>query len=334
MMVGSNRFRGVAFWAMAVALLAAMMAPSALTASAQDSEVAPYEAPDDIESLSGSVEVDGSSTVGPITEAVAEEFRAVAPDVEATVNISGTGGGFERFCAGETDINDASREIAEDEVALCAENGVEYYRFRVATDGIAFTVNPENDFAECLTVDQLAEIWQVDSEISTWDQVDADFPEEPIGLFGPDPDSGTFDYFVEVVEDTTGSEDGVRSDYTASVDDNVLVEGVAGDEFALGYFGYAYYEQNQDSLKVLQIDNGDGCVEPTTETVQGGEYTPLARPLFIYVNNESYQQKPEVQAFIDFYTESVNEIAEAAQYISLNDEQVADLQESVAAISG
>lgn len=333
MTLGSQRFRGLAFWAVALALLAGMIAPTSMTALAQD-EVAEYEAPDGIEEISGTVEIDGSSTVGPITEAVAEEFRAVAPEVEATVNVSGTGGGFERFCAGETDINDASRAIAEDEIALCEENGVEYYRFQVATDGIAFVVNPENDFAECLTVDQLAEMWQLDSEVTTWDQVDGEFPEEEIALFGPDPDSGTYDYFVEVVDDVLGSEDGIRSDYTQSVDDNVLVEGVAGEEFGLGYFGYAFYDQNQDALKVLQIDGGDGCVEPSAETVQSGEYAPLSRPLYIYVNAESIEDEA-VQEFLRFYLATAPVLVADVGYFQAPTEESVGAQERLeAAVAG
>lgn len=322
-------------WAIALALLVALAA-APLAAMAQDAtpsaggELQPYEPPEDIESLSGEVEVDGSSTVGPVTQAVAEEFLSVASDVAVTVNISGTGGGFERFCADETDINDASRAIVEDEVALCEENGVDYYRFQVAIDGLAFTVNPENDFVDCLTVEQLADIWVEGSEITTWDQVDPSFPAEEIELFGPDPDSGTYDYFVEIIEDTTGTEAGPRADYTASVDDNVLVEGVAGSDNALGYFGYAYYEQNQDRLKVIAIDGGDGCVEPTAETVESGEYTPLARPLYIYVKASSLDD-PAVQEFVEFYIATAPELVADVGYFPAPMSMYVEDQEKVAA---
>ncbi len=326
-------------WAIALSLLVALAA-APLATLAQDAspaaggELQPYEPSEGADSLSGEVEVDGSSTVGPVTEAVAEEFRNVAGDVEVTVNISGTGGGFERFCADETDINDASRAIVDDEIAACEEAGVDYYRFQVAVDGLAFTVNPENDFVDCLTVEQLADVWVEGSEITSWDQVDSSFPAEPIELFGPDPDSGTYDYFVEVVEDTTGSEAGPRSDYTASVDDNVLVEGVAGSENALGYFGYAYYEQNQDRLKVLEIDGGEGCVEPTAETVASGEYSPLARPLYIYVKASSMED-PAVQEFVRFYIANAPELATDVGYFPATDAEYIDAQQKVeAAISG
>ncbi len=336
-MIGlSDRFKTLATGGVALAMLATVaVAPVAAqdASPAAGGEVAPYQAPDGIESLSGSVAIDGSSTVGPISEAVAEEFRSVAPEVDAIVNISGTGGGFERFCTGETDINDASRAIVPDEVATCEENGVEWYELRIATDGLAHVVNPENDFADCLTVEQLAEVWQVNSEITTWDQVDADFPAETIGLYGPDPDSGTYDYWVEIVDETTGTESGIRADYTASVDDNVLVEGVAGDPNALGYFGYAYYEQNQDSLSVLGIDGGDGCVEPSSETVQDGTY-PLARPLFIYVKAESLQD-PAVQEFVQFYIANAPELVADVGYFQAPTERLVEDQEKLdAAISG
>jgi phosphate transport system substrate-binding protein len=265
--------------------------------------------------LSGSVESDGSSTVGPLTTAAAEQFRERQPNVNVTVGISGTGGGFERFCNGETDISNASRPIKEDEeVPICEENGVEYTELAVATDALTVVVNPENDWVECLTVEQLNAIWKPASTIDNWSDVPGgDYPDEPLSLAGPGTDSGTFDYFTDEVN---GEEGASRSDYTASEDDNVVVRAVSGERGALGYFGFTYYEENQDELKALAIDGGEGCVEPSVETAQSGDYAPLARPLFIYVKNESLA-RAEVQEFLRFYTSNLTEIAEAAAYIPL-----------------
>ncbi len=271
------------------------------------------------EQLSGSIETDGSSTVGPLTTAAAERFREVQPDVNVTVGISGTGGGFERFCNGETDISNASRPISEDEeVPICEENGIEYTELVVATDALTVVVNPENDWIDCITTDQLNAIWAPDSTIDNWSDVPGgDYPDEPLSLAGPGTDSGTFDYFTDEIN---GEEGASRSDYTASEDDNVIVRAVAGERGALGYFGFTYYEENQDELKALEIDGGEGCVAPSVETAQSGDYSPLARPLFIYVKNESLE-RPEVQAFLRFYVENLTEIAEAAAYIPLSDEE-------------
>ncbi|MBW3593403.1 MAG: PstS family phosphate ABC transporter substrate-binding protein [Actinobacteria bacterium] len=283
--------------------------------------------------LSGSVESDGSSTVGPLTTAAAERFREQQPNVNVTVGISGTGGGFERFCNGETDISNASRPIKEDEeVPICEENGIEYTELAVATDALTVVVNPENDWIDCITTDQLNAIWRPDSTIDNWSQVPGgDYPDEPLALAGPGTDSGTFDYFTDEIN---GEEGASRSDYTASEDDNVVVRAVSGERGALGYFGFTYYEENQDELKALAVDGGEGCVEPSVETAQSGDYAPLARPLFIYVKNESLS-RPEVQEFLRFYTSNLTEIAEAAAYIPLPDddqEKVADQVEQ--AITG
>ncbi len=285
------------------------------------------------EQVSGKVEADGSSTVGPLTTAAAELFREKQPDVNVTVGISGTGGGFERFCNGETDISNASRPIKDDEeVPICEENGVEFTEIEVATDALTVVVNPENDWIDCITVDQLNAIWKPGSGIDNWSQVPGgDYGDEPLTLAGPGTDSGTFDYFTDEIN---GEEGASRSDYTASEDDNVVVRAVQGSNGALGYFGFTYYEENQDSLKALQVDGGEGCVEPSVETAQSGEYTPLARPLFIYVNNESLA-RPEMQAFLRFYMQNLTEVAETAQYIPLPDEkQQAALDEVEQAIEG
>jgi phosphate transport system substrate-binding protein len=262
--------------------------------------------------MSGSIAVDGSSTVFPITQALAEEFSAAEPGVRVSVGTSGTGGGFEKFCAGETAISDASRPIdAEEEAPICAENGVEYAELQVAIDGLSVVVNPANDFASCLSVEELAAIWKPESQLDNWSEVRQGFPDQPLTLYGPGTDSGTFDYFTDEI---VGDEGASRSDYTASEDDNVLVQGVAGDPNGLGYFGYAYYEQNQDKLRVVSVDSGSGCVAPTRETIESGEYSPLSRPLYIYVSREA-AGRPEVAAFVDFYLGTVNELVSEVGYI-------------------
>ncbi len=274
------------------------------------------------EELSGDIEADGSSTVGPLTTAAAELFREEQSGVNVTVGTSGTGGGFERFCAGETDISDASRPIKDDEeVPICEEKGVEYIEFEVAVDALTIAVNSENDWATCLTTEQLNAIWEPGSKIKNWKDVPGgDFPDESMSLAGPGTDSGTFDYFTDEIN---GEEGASRSDYTASEDDNVIVQAVAGEKGALGYFGYTYYEENQDTLKAVEVDSGDGCVAPSVETAQAGEYTPLARPLFVYVKKESLE-RPEVKEFMRFYLENLDTIAETAQFIPLTEEQTAE----------
>ena len=282
---------------------------------------------------SGEVVVDGSSTVEPLTSAAGETFKEESPDVNVSVGTAGTGGGFEKFCQGQTDISDASRPIEEEEIAACDEGGVDYTELHVATDALTVVVSADNDFITCLTTDELKKIWEPGAEgkVTTWDQVNPDFPAEKIELYGPGTDSGTFDYFTDVI---TGEEGASRSDYNASEDDNVLVQGVAGSANALGYFGYTYYETNSDSLKAVEVDNGDGCVAPSPETAQDGTYAPLSRPLYIYVNNASYTDKPQVAAFVDFYVESIGDVVELAQFIPLNDEQTTKLETQAASLAG
>ena len=251
------------------------------------------------DSLSGTIEVDGSSTVYPVTEAVAEEFRKVHPGVQVNVGVSGTGGGFKRFTVGETDISDASRHIKPSEAEDAAANGVEFAALRVGTDGLSVIVNPNNDFVDCLTVEELKAIWEPGSTIDNWSQVRASFPDARLRLYGPDSDSGTFDYFTEEIN---GEAQASRADYTASADDNVLVQGISGDRNALGYFGFAYYQENADKLRAVAVDNGGGCVSPEPAAIEDGSYAPLSRPLFIYVNLAS-MERPEMRAFIDFYME-------------------------------
>jgi len=275
---------------------------------------------------SGSVAVDGSSTVFPMSNAAAELLSEENANVQVSVGESGTGGGFEKFCAGETDISDASRPIEEDEVKVCEEEGIEYTELQVATDALTLVVHP--DLAvDCLTTDQVIQLWEPNSKVDNWSDLDPSFPDQEIALFGPGTDSGTYDYMAA---DVIGEEsETTREDYEASENDNVLVQGVAGTEGATGYFGYSYYEENQDTLKALSIDDGNGCVEPSAETARAGEYTPLSRPLFIYVKNTAYTDNPAVAAYVDFYIDNLPEIAEAAQFIPLDDATYEDTQSSV-----
>jgi phosphate transport system substrate-binding protein len=277
--------------------------------------------------LSGRVSADGSSTVGPLTTAAAERFRQEEPGVDVTVGVSGTGGGFERFCAGETDLSNASRQIDEDEEQACESKGIEHVELRVASDALTVVVNPQNDWVTCLTTDQLKTIWNRGSKVDSWKDVDPSFPDEPVKLYGPGTDSGTFDYFTEEIN---GEEDVSRSDYSASEDDNVIVQGVAGDKGALGYFGLSYYQQNTDKLKAVEVDGGNGCVAPSAETAQSGQYTPLSRPLFIYAKRESLQ-RPAVKGFLEYLLDNQQAIAESAQFVPLTDEQ---LQKSKDALAG
>ena len=257
--------------------------------------------------------IDGSSTVFPISQAVAEEFRKERPDVQIPVGISGTGGGFQRFVTGETDISDASRPITDSERALAAENGIEFTEFVIAYDGLSIVINKANDFASCLTVDELKAIWGRDSNIDNWDQVRLGFPDKKMRLYGPDTDSGTFDYFTAVIN---GEEDASRSDYTASSDDNVLVQGVSGDRGAMGYFGFAYYTENSEILNIMGVDDGSGCVEPSISTINDGSYSPLSRPMFIYVNNFSLQRE-DVRAFIEYYLNNAGALADEVGFVGL-----------------
>ena len=270
--------------------------------------------------LSGSIAADGSSTVGPYATAAAEQFRAEAPDVRVTVGVSGTGGGFERFCAGETDLSNASRPIKDEEKEACEAKGIEYLELAVANDALTVVVNKDNNWATCLTVEQLKKIWDQGSKVKTWRDVDAKFPVEPLRLYGPGTDSGTFDYFTDEIN---GEEGRSRSDYSASEDDNVIVQGVSGDKGAMGYFGLSYFEQNTNTLKALEVDGGDGCVAPTVENAQTGTYKPLSRPLFVYVKTDALA-RPEVRAFLDFILENEQQIAEASQFVPLTDEQLED----------
>ena len=271
--------------------------------------------------LEGTIEVDGSSTVYPISEAVAEEFNKLYPKVRVNVGVSGTGGGFKRFTTGETDISNASRHLKiPEETDIAKENEIEYVELRLGTDGLSVMVSPSNDFVECLTMNELKMIWEPGSEINNWNQVRSDFPDQKMRLYGPDTDSGTFDYFTEEV---MGEAQLSRADYTASADDNVLIQGIAGDKGSLGYFGYAYYQESKDKLKLVAVDSGTGCVLPGPETIKSGEYSPLSRPLFIYVNLNS-MERLEVGAFVDFYMKHGAELTNEVGYIASDESVYAD----------
>jgi phosphate transport system substrate-binding protein len=271
------------------------------------------------QAVAGSVSADGSSTVGPYTTAAAEGFQRANRGARVTVGISGTGGGFERFCRGETDLSNASRPIKYSEAAKCQQGGIRYIQFLVANDGLSVVTNKQNSWASCLTVDELKKIWDKGSKVENWNQIRPAFPSVKLNLYGPGTDSGTFDFFTEVVN---GKARQSRSDYTASEDDNVLVRGVEGDRGGMGYFGYSYYIENKNRLKVLRVDGGNGCVGPSERTVQSRAYKPLSRPLFIYVKRESFR-RPVVAAFIRYIILNERKIAAKAQYISLTNQQLA-----------
>jgi phosphate transport system substrate-binding protein len=320
-----------------IAVLVAAVSLTALVACSDDDDATPTKAAGttpaagattaatkaaattDYSTLKGSITVDGSSTVGPLTEAMAEEFgKATSQGVKVTVGISGTSGGFEKFCRGELDINDASRKIKETEVTACAS--VPYKEFQVAVDGLSVVVSKDNTWADCLTVSELKKIWDQGSTVSNWSEVRAGFPDQKLTLFGAGRDSGTFDYFTEAIN---GKAKQSRADYSASEDDNVTVRGVENDKGAMGYFGFSYYEENKDRLKVLKIDGekGGGCVEPTSDTVLKNTYVPLSRPLFIYVRDTSLA-KPEVKGFVQYYLENTDEVSASIGFIQLPEADV------------
>lgn len=266
--------------------------------------------------------VDGSSTVFPISQAVAEEFHKERNDIQIPVGISGTGGGMKRFVNGEIDVADASREIKDSEREEAAANGIEFTEFVVAYDGLSIVVNKKNDFAKCLTVEELKKIWEPGSKVKNWSQVRDGFPDKPMRLYGPDTDSGTFDYFTKAI---MGEEDASRSDYTAASDDNVLVQGVSGDQGGMGYFGFAYYTENSGMLNVVSVDDGNGCVEPSIKSINDGSYNPLSRPMYIYVSNAALERE-EVQAFVTFYLNNAGALSEEVGYVGLSE---ADYQSQI-----
>lgn len=275
---------------------------------------------------SSEITIDGSSTVFPVTQAVAEEFRKEHPDVQIPVGISGTGGGFKRFTVGETDISNASRAIKPEEAEQAGSNGINFIELRVAWDGISVVASKSNDFVDCLTTEELKLIWDAGSTVDNWNQIRADFPDKKIRLYGPDTDSGTFDYFTDAIN---GEEDRSRSDYTASADDNTLVQGIAGDGGSIGYFGYAYYVENSDKLKLLAVDSSSGCVLPDIGTINDGTYSPLSRSMFIYANTASID-RPEVKDFLEFFMNEGGTLAEEVGYVALS---AADYQSNIELIN-
>ncbi|MGH3747030.1 MAG: PstS family phosphate ABC transporter substrate-binding protein [Micromonosporaceae bacterium] len=279
---------------------------------------------------SGSIKIDGSSTVGPLSEAAAALYGDENPDVRVSVGTSGTGGGFEKFCAGETDISDASRPIEDEEKAACEKEGISFTEMTVANDALSVVVSKNTDWVDCLTTEQLKKIWEPGSKVNTWKDVDPSFPNKPLKLYGPGTDSGTFDYFTEEIN---GEEGASREDYEASEDDNVLVQGVSETDGALGYFGYTYFEENQDKLKVLGVDGGDGCVKPSVDTAQDGTYQPLSRPLFVYVSEDA-AKKAHVRKFVEFYVENIDDIITEAHFIPLTEEQKSELTTNLDSLKG
>jgi phosphate transport system substrate-binding protein len=268
--------------------------------------------------LSGSIKIDGSSTVGPFAQAAAEQFQGENPNVKISVGTSGTGGGFEKFCAGETDISDASRPIKPDEeVPICKKNGITYKEIQVANDGIAVVTNKDLKI-DCLTVEQLKKLWNEGSKVANYSELGSGIPDGKVSLYGPGTDSGTFDFFTDEIN---GEEGVTRKDYQPSEDDNVLVQGVEGDKTALGYFGFSYYEQNKDKLNLVAVDAGDGCVKPSTETIQDGSYKPLARPLFMYPSEQKLAE-PQVKGFMDYVLGNEEAIAQASQIVPLTSAQL------------
>jgi phosphate transport system substrate-binding protein len=287
---------------------------------------------DSTEELSGSVAADGSSTVAPLAEAAAELFMQENPGVSVTVGTSGTGGGFEKFCRGETDVSNASREISEEEVALCDEAGIAFEKINVANDGIAVIVNPENDWATCLTIPELNAMWGPDATATSWQEINPEFPDVPFQLYGPGSDSGTFDYFTDAVNDEEGV---IRTDYSdIGEDDNAAITGVSGDSGAMAFVPLSYANEAGDLIRTIEIENEAGeCVAPSLETVQDSSYNPLGRQLYVYPSDSSLE-KPETVAFLTFFIERNDEIAEAAGFIPLTDEQKAESQAAVDALAG
>jgi len=279
--------------------------------------------------LSGTIRIDGSSTVAPLSESAAELFQAENPDVRVTVGTSGTGGGFQKFCNGEIDIADASRPIKQSEIDACTAKALKYDELTVANDGLSVVVNPSNTWAKCLTVEQLKAVWAPDSTVNNWNQVDPSFPNEKLELFGAGTDSGTFDYFTEAINGTAGAS---RTDYNATEDDNVTVNGVSGTKGGLGYLGLSYVEQNEGKIVALEINGGGGCVAPSTKTVQDTTYQPLGRPLFVYATAAAIA-RPEVQAFLKFYIDNAGEIAEQALFVPMTPAETANSHAKIEALT-
>lgn len=309
--------------------LAAVVLPTALILAACGGTNEGTAASEDSTQVAASeIRIDGSSTVAPLAAAAGELFKEANPAVNVSVGTSGTGGGFKKFCAGETDISTASRQIKDEEAAECEAAGITFTEIIVANDALTVVVNKENDWATCLTVDELKKMWEpaAEGKVTSWNQIRSSFPDEPLDLYGAGTDSGTFDYFTKEIN---GEEGASRTDYNPSEDDNVTVQGVEGAKGALGYFGFSYYEENMDKLNAVQIDGGAGCVTPSSAAAQDGSYTPLSRPLFIYVSNEA-AKKAEVLAFAKFFVENDDAITAKALFVPLSETQKAEASAAVA----
>jgi phosphate transport system substrate-binding protein len=295
------------------------------TKAAKEPAKEPAKAPSN---LSGNITIDGSSTVAPISKAVAEDFAKSNSGVKVPVGTSGTGGGFKKFCSGDIDIADASRPIKKAEAEACTKAGVEFVELPVAVDGLTVVVNKENTWAKCLTVPELKKMWEPDAEgkITTWDQVRPEFPKETIALFGAGADSGTFDYFTEAIN---GKAKIIRKDYQPSEDDNITVKGVQGGKGAMGFFGVSYFEENAKKLNAVEVDGGKGCVPPTAENINSGKYSPLSRPLFIYVSKKALA-RPEVKAFVEFYLSKDEKLVKEVGYVPLPGDALTKVKERFA----
>ncbi|MDQ0975838.1 PstS family phosphate ABC transporter substrate-binding protein [Neobacillus sp. 179-C4.2 HS] len=302
-----------------LALTAMMTGVLAFTAAcgAQGTESSKDQAGAEAKQLQGEIKIDGSSTVFPIMEAVVEEYGMTQPGVKVSVSSSGTGGGFEAFIAGETELSNASRPIKDEEKAALEEEGIDYTEIQLAFDGLSVVVNKDNDWVDHLTIDELKKIWVEDGTVKKWSDIRPEWPEEEIKLYSPGTDSGTFDYFDEVILDGQP----IVEKATLSEDDNTLVQGVQGGKYSIGYFGYAYYAENKDTLKIVPIDGGNGPVEPTNETIESGEYAPLSRPLFTYVKNSAIKDQEEVYDFMKFLLENAATLSEDVGYVQLPEEE-------------
>lgn len=280
---------------------------------------------EDAATSSTGISIDGSSTVYPLTEAVAEEFRNVQPEMDVTIGVSGTGGGFQKFGRGEINIANASRPIKEEEKSVAVANNIDFVELKVANDGLAVVINPANDWVKSFAVEELKKIWEpaAQGKIMRWNQINPEWPDEEIHLYGPGVASGTFDYFTEAIVGKSGDS---RGDFTASEDDNVLVQGIAGDKYGLGFFGFAYYEENSDKLALAGVDSGNGPVFPSVETIKDGSYTPLSRPLLIYVNSSSLEN-PNVIGFVEFYLQEAGALSKDVGYFPLTEEEYAEQRE-------
>lgn len=326
---GQRRLSAVATAAFVVSLAAAC-GGGGNTAASPDASAPAANASEPAAGLTGEVKIDGSSTVAPLIQVASEAFAEQQPQVKVPVGTSGTGGGFEKFCAGETDISNASRPIKDEEKAACEGKGIKFTELTVATDALTVVVPKANTWAKCLTTAQLKKMWEpaADGKVKSWKDVDAKFPDEPLKLYGPGADSGTFDYFTDEIN---GEEGASRKDYSPSENDNDIVNGVSGTKGGLGYFGFTYYEENMDKLTAVEIDSGSGCVAPSAEAAQGGKYTPLARSLFVYPSITA-AKRPEVAAFLDYLSANIGTLAKEGKFIPLNAEQEAKLKSDITAL--